>query len=239
MNPSFQGDETACNPLIGPGYTKSVHHVLRDATRFAIAELGGLDILMDVSHHSDVGPESDTGSWVVRVDRLYTREEDPPPFATFFAASDQDEIKAADILGDKVTDKDVLTLRGISMDRVVEISEVLGFELWREDRLLEGAIRVAEEIARPENLRQPANTFYSTLVARATVTEQPVIDEGVQTLAAVMDVVRPFEAVPLEQSRWLWSSCRNRHFFVTDLGRSGLGPRAMACGDIVTILSGA
>lgn len=252
--------------LIMPDYNRSVAHVYRDATRYAIFEgHATLHILTLLSHRtSGVLQLEGFASWVPRLDHNWDFKHDPGSFkysVGFLASDGQDSQLYVD------DDLDVLRLGGTSYSAVAEVTDVFKTKTYSGmAAMMLQVLRVTKE---PTPNEVPMPQYFPiedfshphlapTLIANTNVEELPATSADISAFDAFLvslyhathdrlpDTIdsedsEGIQAIVRQTHRYELSftqACMNRRFFKTASGSLGIGPQAMRPGDIVAVLYG-
>jgi hypothetical protein len=251
---ALSGDEAV---LLEVDYTRSLPHVLRDATRYALCENNYLDVLSHVNHQVDMSADSQIfPTWTLRVDLLYQSQD---AVGLPYLYHSYEGLEAPSLLGDVSFDKGLLLLQGIVVNQVDQTTVVCHSDIIDDyEEYHQWLVSVKDMVMCHRNIAMQENidlAIASTLVAgqaRSGREVQPddlkLLVEYIKSLAIREDDIVPdgvsirshvdeerMEAL-LGTVRVYW--CQDRRFFVTAEGYLGLGPRCMQPEDIVVVLRG-
>ncbi|KAK6402439.1 hypothetical protein LTR81_022527 [Elasticomyces elasticus] len=253
-------------PALLPDYTKSLTQIMRDTTRFAIAERQDLAIFQSLYHEPPNHPRQvenpgDWPSWVPRWHQARSTDHYLIDLRFIFNARGKRlEVEFASSLLDEPT---ILAVKGITVDSVVRSSEPMtNADFSTTDIALGTVERLRCMLADLQLI--PANQELDAILALALTagtssrcTRLEKIDAERQFNAYVGYLRRnerpPYiheldsSEDPLEPSEGKLAAdfalaeinaCKCRRFFITGTGLPGVGPWTMAPSDVVAVLFG-
>ncbi|EMC98505.1 hypothetical protein BAUCODRAFT_574559 [Baudoinia panamericana UAMH 10762] len=249
-----------------PDYRRPLDAVFRDVTALWIREWNSLEVLRYIygtprgMHGMD--RTLDLPSWVPAWHRKWNDAKDPLRFILSFDAAGQRPVRLYD---DGNANLSVLNVSGLVIGRIAahtttfewgffrRADNVLTFIKQCEEMMGEADSRVDVTDAHAHSL---ASRLAMTLFAGGDLYGQ-VMERGkaADHIVAFRDFIFSTGEVPPDlrglapdasrqtlmaahSYEMLLRACINRHFFVTQDGRPGLGPRTLKDGDIVTVLYG-
>ncbi|KXS94610.1 hypothetical protein AC578_7046 [Pseudocercospora eumusae] len=241
-------------PPVIPDYTRSVDEVFRDATKRAIIEGGwGADIMRYVNHKSEESLGRDRPSWMPVWAERSKMLDGPRLLSDAFVA--QNSIKQSDEEMQLERDPAAVGLRGIIVDEIKSFTSVLDdcshpnvtstFQIlsWMEEAeklssasvetlgitLLGGYNRAQQRASQADAIDR--KHLLTHLQERSEAPPPPFHElDAATTPEETLGAARYFD-----QFRKI---CSYRRFFVTEMGRIGLGPQLLKKGDQIVILYG-
>ncbi|KAI4653184.1 uncharacterized protein J4E79_008697 [Alternaria viburni] len=243
--------------LLKVDYTKPLSSVLRDATRYALCQGGGLSPFNMIDHDFDVlnDPQS-FPTWAIRAD-LQREAWDAVLLPNHFNASGG--LEAPSLLEDVSFGEEVLLLEGLAVDEIYQTTASCLRSTWETyEDFHEWLISVKGIVLRHCNIPSQEELFLATtftLVAgstyhgmRAQSSDLHVLVEYFKSLtvcenAGAAGGIGIKNGFDLAVTRSIYDDsrvdyCLDRRFFVTGAGRVGIGPRCMQPGDVVVVLRG-
>ena len=246
--------------LLTPNYQKSLPDVLRDATRYAIEQIGDLHLFRKLRNRATDKSTGDSfmPSWVPEWQHGSPPEESVGELGWFFRCDDGVPMTICDP-GD-VTDANVLTLGGFEVGTISHQTPVVtrGVLAMADDilRLLESARSVSKAIltaARDDSHDRHLSTIF---IAGQNSDRRP--DSVGESSRVYFDYLEQRREVPPDlrelnaskehndDSTWMASryhlalakACANRRVFATASGFLGVGPQRMKENDIVAVIFG-
>jgi hypothetical protein len=240
--------------LLKVDYAKPLPDVLRDATRYAICQSGGiLDLNMaEPPYFDQLQMDENFPSWAVRID-LHRRPRDFDVLPTFYQANKG--LGSANLLTDTTYGVDVLLTEGIVVDQVMHATPVCPESQFTVENLYEGLKRAKAIVvthggpAYQQNLVQDfapmafAVTAGQTQHLRRAQPEHMVeLSNFLAHLDAAEDTTDTFssrkEALQRIDESLFFGHGFLRQIFATSEGSMGLGPTLMQANDLVVVLRG-
>jgi hypothetical protein len=238
--------------LLNVNYSKSLHHVIRDAVRFALFQDQRLeylesypDLFVRLDSTRDYSP-----SWAPIIDSGGVAATLMKNLHLFFHTDDC--LDSPTLLGDLSHGPEVLLAEGFVADHVVDTTTTCKSWSFRADRaeyhkwLLKAKELVQRHCAQEAD--QSVNQIFSDMAftvtacylssgSRAQIEDLVVFSEHLQNLDTCEDekLLNVFDGIfdMLREDR-----CFQRRFFATTTGSMGLGPGSTQTGDLVVVLRG-
>jgi hypothetical protein len=239
--------------LLKVDYAKPLPDVLRDATRYAICQSGGiLDLNMaEPPYFDQLQMDENFPSWAVRID-LHRGPRDFDVLPTFYQANKG--LGSADFLTDTTYGVDVLLTEGV-VDQVMHATPVCPESQFTVENLYEGLKRAKAIVVKyggpayQQNLVQDFAPMAFAVTAgqtqhltRAQPEHMVELSNFLARLDAAEDTTDTFssrkEALQRIDESLFFGHGFLRQIFATSEGSMGLGPTLMQANDLVVVLRG-
>ena len=252
-------NQTGLPKLLTPDYERPLADVLRDATRYGIAETRSLRCLNYVSHRSGKGAiGSGPPSWVQHWDQTYHAGHDPIPFEMGTRGACYGPHDKIDVWATISThsDPNILCVTGVDVGIVDGVFAAI--ESDTPAPAIVDALYKIEQKHFDNGLDEWSSTatIASALIASTDHNQHVTRSKAMEKYRAWSDYLETHADKPRpvrelngvgryqnEQSAAEYHeafviACENRALFLTRRGYQGVGPMGMEAGDLVVILWG-